>query len=401
MEKTEKNLGLYIHIPFCLRKCIYCDFLSFPCGELRARGENPDPVEDYLAALLCELGSLGSRYGDRTVDTVFIGGGTPSVLPASAVSRLLSCVRSSFRLSAFPEITLEANPGTLTPEKLAEYRSAGVNRLSLGVQSLDDRVLSFLGRIHTEEQAVTAFRDARRAGFDNINLDLIFGLPIPEQEAFRETVEKVIALSPEHLSAYSLSVEEGTPLFDRIARGELPEPDDRIDRADYAYCRRRFKEAGFLQYEISNFAKPGRACAHNLKYWRQEEYIGAGLGASSFVGNLRFANGTELAAYLAGSGKAPLREEVCLTEEELRREYMMLGFRLVAGGPDPVRFEEKFGLSPETCFAASLKRLKEEGLIGALPGKEASAGGETEPRRGFVLTEKGLDLANSVFMEFV
>ena len=386
-EESKKRLGLYIHIPFCLRKCVYCDFLSFPCGN--GKDLQPDTAESYLAALFSELKRAGVQCRDRIVDTVFIGGGTPSVLPVGAVLRLLSCVRESFRLSDRAEITIEANPGTVTAEKFAEYRTAGINRLSLGFQSLDDRILSFLGRVHTEEQAVLAFREARRAGFDNINVDLIFGLPLPDQEAFRATVEKVIALSPEHISAYSLIVEEGTPLCEKIDSGELPEPDDRDDREDYAYCRRRLAETGFIHYEISNFAKPGRECAHNLKYWRQEEYLGVGLGAASFLDGMRFANGDDLGKYIAYDGNCGTREKNELSEDELRKEFMMLGFRMLQG-PDFSLFEEKFRLRPEKCFGEALVRLTGDGFITPL-----------EEKRGFALTEKGLHFANSVFREFL
>lgn len=393
--ETSKRLGLYVHIPFCLRKCVYCDFLSFPCGN--GKDLPPDTAESYLSALFSELKRAGVQCRDRIVDTVFIGGGTPSVLPLGAVSRLLSCIRASFRLSDQSEITIEANPGTVTAEKFAEYRTAGINRLSLGFQSLDDRILSFLGRVHNEEQAVSAFREARLAGFDNINIDLIFGLPIPDRKAFRETVEKVIALSPEHISAYSLIVEEGTPLCSKIESGELPEPDDRNDREDYAYCRKRFAEAGYIHYEISNFAKPGRECVHNLKYWRQEEYLGVGLGAASFLDGIRFANGDDLGKYIANDGNCGMREEIRLSEDKLRKEFMMLGFRMLEG-PDFMHFEEKFHMRAEDCFGKSFAGLTEKGLIAPVQEDENPAGCG---KYGFTLTEKGLHFANSVFKEFI
>ncbi|MBO4362868.1 MAG: radical SAM family heme chaperone HemW [Clostridia bacterium] len=379
-------LGIYVHVPFCVKKCGYCDFLSFPGME--------NCFEAYAEAVCAEIRGKGTLNKEgavkETVDTFFVGGGTPSVLPASCLEKILRTARDVFDILPDAEITVEANPESASFEKLSRLREAGFNRLSIGFQSLSDERLKALGRVHNAEKAREAFAAARRAGFDNVNVDLIFGFPGEPEGEFERTLEEVIALKPEHVSCYSLIVEEGTPLAEGVRSGALPEPDDARDRADYRLAVRRLKEAGYVHYEISNFALPGRESRHNLRYWQQREYLGFGPGAASFKGARRFANSSDVKRYVSGVFETDPDSDEILTQAALREEFMMLGFRLT-DGPDFAEFERRFGKRPEDFFAARLERLEKKGLI----EKRASMEGP------YALTEKGLDFANEVFAEFV
>lgn len=381
----DGKIGIYIHIPFCVKKCIYCDFLSFAGSDLQ--------FYDYIRALCSEIRLWGERlkYSGKAVDTVFVGGGTPSALPEGYITEIFSELWNCFNIEKNAEITLEANPGTVTQDKLYEYKSAGVNRLSIGIQSLDNNMLSFLGRIHTSNDAVYAFQRARRAGFENINVDLIFGMPFNDSDMFRNTLLDTVRLGPEHISAYSLIIEEKTPLYDRIYSGELAWPDDINDRNNYYFCIETLLKNGFKHYEISNFARPGRMCAHNIRYWRQEEYIGMGLGASSFINGARFSNGNNLRQYIENNGVLPYREYITLEKSELMNEFMMLGFRML-DGPDFALFKRKFDRRAEEVFKERLYGLESRGLI---TGTDGACG------RGYGLTRKGLDFANIIFEEFI
>jgi oxygen-independent coproporphyrinogen-3 oxidase len=326
------------------------------------------------------------------IDTVFIGGGTPSLLSENDFKRLFDCINKNFKLHDNSEITVEANPATVSFDKLLFLKKLGVNRLSLGFQSLDNEVLKFLGRIHNEEDAVNAFEQAREAGFSNINVDLIFGMPFDDRNAFETTLKKVVALSPEHVSCYSLIVEEGTALFEMIEKGDVSYPDDVSDRVDYDFCRKLLYNEGFEQYEISNFAKKGYESRHNLKYWRQEEYFGVGLGSASFIKNRRYANCDDFAEYIEKSPCFSLREDFLLTEKELADEFLMLGFR-TCNGPDFTTFIKKFGKTILNGYKDIFSKLCYENLI------KIDYEGENIKRA--CLTEKGLDFANVVFEEFV
>ena len=380
-------LGIYVHVPFCVKKCGYCDFLSFPGMENCFRG--------YVKALCGEIENRGKLHspeegGKAPVDTVFIGGGTPTVLPAEYLAEILGTVEKTFDVIPGAEITVEANPESATLEKLSKLREAGFNRLSIGFQSLSDRRLSAIGRIHDSKKALEAFAAARKAGFDNVNVDLIFGFPGEPEGEFAATLEGVLALKPEHVSCYSLIVEEGTPLAENVRSGMLPEPDDVRDRKDYRQAVKRLKEAGYVHYEISNFALPGRESRHNLRYWHQREYLGFGPGASSFYGGRRFANSADVERYVSGIFETDPDSDETMTQAALRDEFMMLGFRLTEG-PDFDRFAEKFGRRPEEFFADRLEKLEIRGLI-----EKRGCGS-----RPYALTEKGLDFANEVFEEFV
>lgn len=292
-----KKLGLYVHIPFCIRKCKYCGFVSFDnCMEA--------DWQAYFCALEKEIELRAAEYADYEVDTIFIGGGTPTIVPAEWISGILTKIKNKFNNTVNQEITIESNPGTLTPEKLEIYRKAGINRLSIGVQSLDDTVLSAIGRIHDRQAVLETFREARCAGFDNINLDLMFSLPKQTDEIWEATLNEAVSLRPEHISFYSLQIEEGTEFYDMYKNGTLDIADDETDRARYHTAVRILKDAGYKHYEISNAALPGRESQHNLKYWSLDEYLGLGLAAHSFAGGRRFYNTSDLNEYVSALAPA-------------------------------------------------------------------------------------------------
>ena len=313
-----KPLGIYVHIPFCKSKCAYCDFYSLP----GRKGE----MDAYAWFLRNQIREKGKAVSDCQVDTIYFGGGTPSWFGADRIVSILGTVADSFSLSHDCEITMEANPDSVTGEGLDLLRRAGVNRLSLGVQSAEETVLKTAERPHSFDQAQRAVELARRAGFDNLSLDLIYGLPGQTLEGWQETLERVLALEPEHLSCYGLKVEEGTP-FGKRDPGDFPDEDTQAD--EYLWACRRLQEEGFHHYEISNFARPGRESRHNLKYWTLGEYLGFGPAAHSDFGGQRYGYSRDLTAWLRG--EAPRSEETVVSPAERLREYVMLGLRLSRG----------------------------------------------------------------------
>lgn len=324
MKKPVKPLGLYLHIPFCKSKCIYCDFYSL--------ANAGDRMDRYTAALCRQLAEIAQWTTAHTVDSVYLGGGTPSCLGEKRLRQILRTVDKHYRLSRDAEITLEANPDSAGDWRvLRALRRAGVNRLSLGVQSADDRELRVLGRPHTFAQAEEAAAAARRAGIKNLSLDLIYGLPGQTLESWKGTLERAAALAPEHLSCYGLKVEEGTPLWER--QGELDLPDDDAQADMYLWTVERLAELGYAQYEISNFARPGRASRHNLKYWNLDEYAGFGPGAHSDLGEVRYAYVRDLEAYCAGveTGGSVVESSERIPPRDRDIEYIMLGLRTVRG----------------------------------------------------------------------
>ena len=382
LRVKESELELYIHIPFCVRKCFYCDFLSAPAGA--------DTRERYVQALLSEIIGRSREYGDRLVTSVFFGGGTPSLLTAPQMKRLLETVSGSFFLAQGAEITAEINPGTVDPEKLSAYAQAGINRLSMGLQSADNGELKAIGRIHTWEQFLEAYRWARQAGFANVNVDLMSTLPGQTTESYRGTLRKVIALTPqpEHISAYSLILEEGTVLYDRYQAGLVDIPDEDTDRWMYQETKHILAAAGYRRYEISNYAKEGFECRHNCGYWQRRDYLGLGLGASSMIGNVRFKNGEDLESYL----REPLgcrAEEQKLSVTEQMEEYMFLGLRLTEG-VESGGFQDAFGCAPEQIYGTVIAKNIRDGLLEYRGDKSRLA-----------LTERGLDLANYVMAQFL
>lgn len=406
-----RNLSIYIHIPFCVKKCLYCDFLSGPACD----GE----IESYVNLLLREIKEQLIFYGDHRVVSIFLGGGTPSLLTARDTGRILEQIRDSFALADDAEITIECNPGTATAEKLADYITHGINRLSIGLQSTDDKELERIGRIHDYAGFLETYRLAREAGFHNINIDLMAGLPGQSIASYKKTLERVVALAPEHISAYSLILEEGTPLYVNPKSYVFPDEDE--DREMYRLTGAYLEEAGFHRYEISNYAREGKECRHNKVYWRRGDYVGFGLGASSMVNNVRWKNpdghadyagyvdrmaaqaadranqilsadcvaceeenAADRAARMAAAGAAEVTE---LTREEQMEEFMFLGLRLMEG-VDGRRFERMFSEPLEKVYEKPVARFLSAGLL------------QKEGER-FFLTPRGIDVSNMVFAAFL
>ncbi|WP_428846036.1 radical SAM family heme chaperone HemW [Moorella sp. E308F] len=378
----NKASSIYIHIPFCVRKCHYCDFVSYP-------GRPPEEMAAYCRALEREMDLVAGKWQPGPAATVYIGGGTPTLLPARNLEQVLDAVDRFFGRQPGAEVTVEANPGTVDGRKLKILKAAGVNRLSLGVQSLDDDLLAAMGRIHRRRDIYEAFDQARRAGFSNINLDLIFGLPGQTLDGWRATLKEAIALQPEHIAAYSLQVEEGTPWGKLAAAGELPLPGEELELAMYQEARQMLAAVGYQQYEISNFARPGYQCRHNLTYWLNQPYLGLGAAAASYWRGRRWQNYSELHRYrhVLSRGRLPRAEIETLTPHQQMAETMFMGLRLMAG-VDLEDFRRRFGVDAREVYARELAGLYRAGLV--------------EEKDGHLrLTEKGLPLANEVFMQFV
>ena len=408
-----KELELYLHIPFCERKCIYCDFLSAPADL---------PVRiSYIKKLQEEIAYYGAQYGEYQVSSIFFGGGTPTILEGYQLAAILETVKEHFNITTDAEITVECNPGTLTAGKAEKLVQAGFNRLSMGLQSADDRELQLLGRIHNFAQFLESYDLARKAGFRNINVDLMSALPGQTLKSWQDTLQKVTALRPEHISAYSLIIEEGTPFYERFAEDErireegghprlLPEED--VERQMYELTETFLQIKGYERYEISNYAKPGYECRHNCGYWTRKDYLGLGLGASSLVEHQRFQNTSDLKTYLEQeyspqcegqhehiAETIQLQEETGLTQtghhihietldkKSLMEEFMFLGLRLMVG-ISRQQFEKKFQVTLNSVYGEVLRKLKGEQLI--------------EEVAGYVrLTEHGIDVSNYVLAEFL
>lgn len=404
-DNIMKNLELYIHIPFCLKKCAYCDFLSFSCDERTQLA--------YGDALIREIEFYGPKMKDYQVSTIFIGGGTPTWLNEDKMVEILDTIDTYFSISPDVEVTMECNPGTVTAAKLEKYRKAGVNRLSIGLQSADDEELALLGRIHTFDKFLKTYELALNAGFRNMNVDLISGIPYQTAEKFLHTLQKVVRLKPQHISVYSLIIEQGTPFyetykFDAVKQEAgmqtevLPTEDEvyRIIKTTQEYLQK----AGYEQYEISNFAKPGFACDHNIGYWTRENYLGMGLGAASLMENVRYTNTTDLEEYIDSTKQIEfvtfeqpdgtyvngtnlhMAADVVSRKAQME-EFMFLGLRMKQG-VTRAKFEETFGISIDGVYKDALNHLKEQGLL------EIKAG-------NILLTEKGQDLSNYALAQFL
>ena len=347
---NKPTLGLYVHIPFCKQKCVYCDFYSLSGSESR--------MEDYTAALCGHIAALAPKAAEHTVDTVYFGGGTPSYLGADRLCRILNTILNHYSVAETAEITFEANPDSARDvAALKQLRSAGFNRISLGMQSADDAELKAIGRIHTHAEAREAVAAAREAGFDNLSLDLIYGLPHQTMERWQANLAAAVALEPEHLSCYGLKVEPGTPLFARRDTACLPDDDAQADF--YLYTVDYLAQQGYQQYEVSNFARPGRESRHNLKYWVLGEYLGFGPGAHSDFGGERFAWSRDLTAYIRGvqGGEPPLSERESITPRQRESEWLMLNLR-TAGGIAPADYEGRFdhSFAPYEGFLGQCRR---------------------------------------------
>lgn len=388
-------MELYIHIPFCVKKCGYCDFLSMVCSE--------DDRKRYVNALSGEIAYYGKMYGMERVDTVYIGGGTPSVLGADALIGILEQVKKQFYVNPYAEVTIELNPATIEKIGLHKLKENGVNRLSIGLQSADNEELKKLGRIHTYEEFLRVYEDARSVGFDNINVDLISSLPGQSVADYEKSLAKVIGLSPEHISSYSLILEEGTPFYKLY--GDHPEllPTEEEDREMYRLTKDRLEEAGYERYEISNYARPGFASKHNSGYWKRIPYLGLGLGASSFMNHARWKNTGNLKEYLHIWDKpdADFERETIeqyrqewekLTPEDEMAEYLYLGLRMKEGVTIK-GFEEAFGRPFQEVYGDAAAGLEKEGLL-------VVDKGNGEDGRIY-LTDFGIDVSNYVFGKFI
>lgn len=387
------ELALYFHIPFCLKKCNYCDFLSFGADSPLADGKTK---VRYMDSLLRETVMRAEDYGDYRVASVFIGGGTPSTVNPEFLSELLAVVRKNYSLAEEAEITVEVNPGTVDERTLHCYRQAGVNRLSIGLQSADSKELAVLGRVHTYGEFLGAYYIARRCGFSNVNVDIMSALPGQTLNGYLDTLDKVLALQPqpEHISAYSLILEEGTVLWEQAERGELELPDEETDRAMYSETKRILQKAGYVRYEISNYAKPGYECRHNCGYWRRKNYAGFGIGAASLIENERYKNGEDLGAYLVNPIGCRTDRQVLSVSEQVE-EFMFLGLRMTSG-ISAEEFAACFGRNPEDVYGEVIRKNIRDGLLKWTEGLS----GNSSDRR-LALTEKGLDLANYVMAQFL
>lgn len=380
MDIKKKDLGIYIHIPFCVSKCIYCDFLSMPV--------NDEVKADYVRALCTEIEAFGVAHKDEyEVVSIFFGGGTPSTLKPFLMEQIMECVKANFSLKTDCEITVECNPGTVDLIKLTTYRMLGVNRLSFGLQSVNDEELKALGRIHTYKDFLKSYEIALKAGFDNINVDLMSALPGQTVESWKKTLRAVTMLKTAHISAYSLIIEEGTPLSEMVSSGMVNNlPDEDTEREIYAVTKEVLEKAGYHRYEISNYARDSKECKHNKIYWQGGDYIGFGLGAASYIGRKRFSNIRELQQYI----DKPLTEKedvTILSEEDMMAEFMYLGLRMMEG-VKPSEFKNRFGRHLTNVYGAVIDKYTKIGLMES---------GDNYVR----LTSRGIDVSNVIFGEFL
>ena len=374
------RFGIYIHIPFCKKKCKYCDFISFSCFE--------EKEDVYVNALIKEI---EYRKIAKVVSTIYIGGGTPSIIDSKNILKILESIYSNFNVLEDAEITIEVNPGTVTKEKLEDYKAAGINRLSIGLQSTQNRILNLIGRIHTYEEFLDTYNLAKEVGFENINVDLMLAIPTQTEEELTRSVQDVINLNPNHISLYSLILEEGTELENIISKKELELIDEDVERKMYWKTKKLLEKNGYNHYEISNFSKKGFESKHNLDCWNQEEYLGIGLAAHSYYKNERFSNTDNLDDYLENIKNGKFEDNGIVHEQQDKpnkmREFMMIGLRKIEGVKIS-DFEKKFRINPLFYFRFEISRLTDEDLI------------EVD-LDNIKLTQKGLDLANKVFEEFV
>lgn len=379
------ELGIYIHIPFCKQKCYYCDFVSYSnkCSE----------IKEYIESLKKEIEEFD--FSNYKVTSIYIGGGTPSYIDSIYIVEILSELKEKLKCNLIEfkdiEITIEVNPGTVDTKKLNDYKKLGINRLSIGLQSTKNDILKKIGRIHTYQEFLEIYKLARETGFKNINIDLMIGIPGQKIGDLKNTLQDIIKLEPEHISVYSLIIEENTPIEKMLENGEIKLPDEDLERNMYWYVKNTLELNGYNHYEISNFAKLGKESRHNLNCWNQEEYIGFGVAAHSYLNGIRFSNTINVEEYIQHIENNRKEENIQIEEsqslEDKKNEFMMLGFRKIQG-VDIARFKEKFIDNPIFLYRENLNKLVEEGLI------------EVDLNH-IKLTNKGIDLANLVFEEFV
>lgn len=382
---NKKKLGIYIHIPFCKQKCNYCDFISYT--------NKCDKVKNYIDCLEKEINTFD--FSNYYVTTIYIGGGTPSYIDSKYIKQIMNFIYKKIQIDNESkkdiEITIEVNPGTVTKEKLQDYKEVGINRLSIGLQCVQDRLLKLFGRIHTYEEFLNTYNLAKEVGFENINVDLMLGLPNQSIEDLKESLNQIIKLKVNHISTYSLIVEEGTKIFNKIENNELQLPDEELERNMYWYVKNTLELNGYNHYEISNFSKKGKESKHNMNCWNQEEYIGFGVAAHSYINNTRFSNTNNLEEYIKNVKNNEFAKNKNIEEEQTledkKSEFMMLGFRKIEG-VNISKFKEKFVDNPIFIYKERLNKLVEEGLI------------EID-LNNIKLTNKGIDFANLVFEEFV
>lgn len=387
-----KNIGIYVHIPFCMQKCKYCDFKSYSGKE--------ELIEEYMKWIKVELKEIaeGNKLDYENgldnlinVKTIYIGGGTPSFIDYRYITEIINILKENYKLDDEIEITIEVNPGTVNEEKLREYYLCGINRVSIGLQSTKENLLKQIGRIHSYEDFENTYNIARKVGFKNINIDLMIGLPNQTIEDVKDSIEKITELNPEHISVYSLILEEGTPLYQEVEDKKIELPDEQIEREMYWFVKRSLENKEYRHYEISNFAKIGNESKHNLDCWNQEEYIGVGIAAHSYTNNVRYSNIDKIEEYIKNYQEGNVTDNFIFHEKQNKeakmKEYMLLGLRKI-NGVQIQSFKNKFGENPIFLYKKELEKLVEENLL-VIDGDEIR------------LTDKGIDLANLVWEEFV
>lgn len=383
MKKEE--LGIYIHIPFCMQKCLYCDFVSYI--------NKSECVKEYINCMIKEIQSYDLKKYNIT--TIYIGGGTPSFIDSDYIKEIINVIQNKLEKNDTRwediEITIEANPGTVTLEKLNDYKTAGINRISLGLQATQDRLLKQIGRIHNYKDFLEAYELLKRVGFNNINVDLMIGLPNQSIKDLKESLEKIIKLDPNHISVYSLIIEDGTPISKLLDEEKIKLPDEEIERQMYWYVKNKLELNGYNHYEISNFSKKGKESKHNLNCWKQKQYIGVGAAAHSYFKDIRYSNTNNIEEYIKNIKENNIEKNRKIEEkqtiEDKKNEFMMLGFRMIEG-VNIADFKAKFVDNPLYVYREKIKKLTDEGLI------------EVD-LNNIKLTNKGLDLANVVFEEFI
>lgn len=386
MAAEKKELELYVHIPFCIQKCLYCDFLSMPVDETVRR--------HYVNQLIEEIEQKAGDYREYQITSVFLGGGTPSMLAGVQTAEIIEALQQNFSIEKNAEITIECNPGTLTRQKLSAYKNSGINRISIGLQSARNQELQQLGRIHTFEEFLHNYDLVRKTGFENVNIDIMSALPNQTVSDWEYTLKEVLNLRPEHISAYSLIIEEGTPFYRKYAddetrreEGDTPLflPSEEQERTMYELTREMLLKKGYERYEISNYAKRGRECRHNIGYWTRKNYLGLGLGSASLVENVRFSNTSDLKEYLEGDFIR--REEEVLERKAQMEEFAFLGLRMMKG----IRrknFLKAFGVEIEAVYGEVIKKMVRQGLLNQQEGN-------------IFLTEEGISVSNYVMSEFL
>ena len=377
-----EELGIYIHIPFCKQKCFYCDFCSF-ANKNEMQGK-------YVETVINEIKNITHKE-KYTVTTIYLGGGTPSILNPDYIKNILQEIKSSFEILDDAEITIEINPGTVNEEKLKKYKEYGINRLSIGLQSANDKILKKIGRIHDYKQFEETFFYARKCGFKNINVDLMIGLPTQAVEDVKQTLEKIIQKNPEHMSVYSLIIEEGTIIEKLINENKLQLPDEETERIMYWTVVNELKENGYNQYEISNFSKKTYESKHNTNCWKQKQYIGLGTSAHSYLNKKRYSNTNNIEEYIKNIQENNISKNITIheeqTEESTMNEYMLLGLRMIQG-ININEFKQKFKIDPTIKYKEILEKLQKENLIQIT-------------KTSIKLTKQGIDFGNIVWEEFV